>query len=115
MVAAHIELGQHGEDLAVQWYVRNGYTVVARNWRCAIGEIDLILRRGLLLVVSEVKARRSNAFGVPALAVGPDKQQRLRRLAAAWLADHRVGRRMTVRFDVVAVTGDVVDVYENAF
>jgi putative endonuclease len=89
--------------------------VVARNWRCAIGEIDLVLRRGPLLVIAEVKARRSAAFGVPALAVTAVKQQRLRRLAAAWLADHRAGRRMSVRFDVVAITGDDIDVYENAF
>ncbi len=68
-----------------------------------------------LLVVAEVKARKSAAFGVPALAVTPTKQQRLRRLAAAWLAEHRVGRRVDVRFDVVAITGDTVDVYENAF
>jgi putative endonuclease len=63
-----------------------------------------------------VKARKSAAFGVPALAVTPVKQQRLRRLATAWLAEHRVvGRRVDVRFDVVAITGDTVDVYENAF
>ena len=105
---------------------------VARTWRrtgtsargtgswpatgaAPIGEIDLVLRRGRLLVVAEVKARKSGAFGVPALAVTPTKQQRLRRLAAAWLAEHRVGRRVDVRFDVVAITGDAVDVYENAF
>jgi putative endonuclease len=115
VVAAHIVFGQHGEDLAAEWYERRGYTVVARNWRCPIGEIDLVLRRGRLLVVAEVKARKSAAFGVPALAVTPVKQQRLRRLAAAWLADHRIGRRVDVRFDVVAITGDVVDVYANAF
>ena len=115
MVAAHIAFGRRGEDLAADWYERQGYRVVARNWRCAIGEIDLVLRRGRLLVVAEVKARKSGAFGVPALAVTPTKQQRLRRLAAAWLAEHRVGRRVDVRFDVVAITGDAVDVYENAF
>ena len=115
MVAAHIAVGQRGEALAADWYRRKGYTVVARNWRCAIGEIDLIVRRGRTLVVCEVKTRRSHAFGVPAMAVGRAKQQRLRRLAAAWLAEHRSGRHVDVRFDVVAVTGDVVDVYENAF
>jgi putative endonuclease len=115
VVAEHIVFGQRGEDLAAAWYRRHGYTVVTRNWRCPIGEIDLIVRRDSTLVVSEVKARKSDAFGVPALAVTPSKQQRLRRLAAAWLAEHRVGRRMSVRFDVVAIIGDVVDVYENAF
>ena len=78
-------------------------------------EEPLIVRRRRLLVVAEVKARKSDAFGVPALAVTRAKQQRLRRLAAAWLAEHRVGRRLSLRFDVVAITGDQVDVYENAF
>jgi putative endonuclease len=115
VVAAHIEYGRRGEDRAADWYRARGYEIVCRNWRCAAGEIDLIARRGRVIVVCEVKARRSNAFGVPALAVGAAKQQRLRRLAAAWLADHRSGRLVEVRFDVVAVTGDRVDVYERAF
>jgi putative endonuclease len=115
MVAAHIEYGQRGEERAAAWYRQRGYEIVCRNWRCAIGEIDLIARRGRLVVVCEVKARRSDAFGVPALAVGAAKQQRLRRLAAAWLAGNRTGRNVDVRFDVVAVTGERVDVYEHAF
>jgi putative endonuclease len=115
MVAAHIAYGRRGEDLAAEWYLRRGYTVVGRNWRCPSGELDLIVRRGRMLVFCEVKARRSDAFAPPALAVGPAKQQRLRRLAAAWLTDHRAGRDLDVRFDVAAVTGDLVDVYENAF
>jgi putative endonuclease len=115
MVAAHIEYGQRGEERAAAWYRHRGYEIVCRNWRCAIGEIDLIARRGRLVVVCEVKARRSDAFGVPALAVGAAKQQRLRRLAAAWLASNRTGRNVDVRFDVVAVSGERVEVYEHAF
>jgi len=115
MVAAHIALGQAGEELAAQWYRARGYQVVDRNWRATIGEIDLVVRKGRLVVIAEVKTRRTDAFGVPALAVGPTKQQRLRRLAAAWLAAHRIRRRVDVRFDVVAITGTCVDVYENAF
>ena len=115
MVAAHIEYGRQGEERAATWYRRRGYEIVCRNWRFAIREIDLIARRGRVLVVCEVKARRSDAFGVPALAVGAAKQQRIRRLAAAWLASNRRGPNLEVRFDVVAVTGERVDVYENAF
>jgi putative endonuclease len=115
MAAVHIEYGRHGEELAAEWYARRGYSVLERNWRCPIGEIDLIARRGRLVVFCEVKARRSAAVVLPAMAVGPVKQQRLRRLAAAWLATHRFRRGVEVRFDVVAVTGSVVDVYENAF
>ena len=86
-----------------------------RNWRCSIGEIDIVARRGGLLVVVEVKTRRTDAFGVPALAVTPVKQRRLRRLAASWLAEHRIRRRVEVRFDVASVVGDVVTIYERAF
>lgn len=115
VVAAHIELGRFGEDLAAEWYRRRGYRVVDRNWRTSSGEIDLVVRRGRLVVIAEVKTRRTDAFGVPALAVGVVKQQRLRRLAATWLAERRIRRRVDVRFDVVAVTGDAVEVYEGAF
>ena len=115
MGAAHIELGQTGEHLAVAWYREHGYEVLDRNWRCAIGEIDIVARRARLLVVVEVKTRRTEAFGVPALAVTPAKQRRLRRLAACWLAEHRIGRRVEVRFDVASVVGDVVTIYDRAF
>jgi putative endonuclease len=114
-VAAHIAVGRQGEDLAASWYRQQGYEVVGRNWRTTIGEIDLIARRGRLLVVCEVKTRTSGFFGSPALAVGAVKQQRLRRLAAAWLATQRRRPHYDVRFDVVAVTGGEVTVYENAF
>jgi putative endonuclease len=113
--AAHIELGQTGEDRAVAWYRARGYEVIDRNWRCPIGEIDIVARRGHLLVVVEVKTRRTDAFGVPALAVTPVKQRRLRRLVASWLAEHRIGRRVEIRFDVASVVGDVVTIYERAF
>ena len=73
-----------------------------RNWRCAVGEIDLVLREGDTLVVCEVKTRRSLAQGHPLAAVTPKKANRLRRLAAAWLADHDVHPR-DVRIDMVGI------------
>ncbi|MEI8239906.1 MAG: YraN family protein [Actinomycetota bacterium] len=106
--------GRFGEDEAARWYVRHGYEVLARNWRCAHGEIDLVLGGPGLVVFSEVKARASAEFGGPQAAVNWRKQRRVRRLAAMWLADHRpVG--VTVRFDVVAVVGAKVEVIEGAF
>ena len=114
MPSSHLERGRRGEDLAAAWYACHGYDLVARNWRCPTGEVDLIVRRGELLVVCEVKARRTDAYGPPAAAVGRVKQQRLRRLAAEWLATTGV-RGVDVRFDVVAVTGIQVEVIEGAF
>ena len=106
--------GRWGEDEAARWYVRHGYTVAARNWRCPAGELDLVLRSGSTVVFCEVKARASDAYGGGGAAVGWDKQRRLRRLAAAWLEETGV-HGVTVRFDVVAVTGVRLDVLEGAF
>jgi putative endonuclease len=114
MASSRRAYGDFGERLAAQWYERHGYDVLARNWRCREGEIDLVARKGRVLVVCEVKARRSEAFGGGFEAVTATKQARLRRLAARWLAESRPGA-VEVRFDVVAVTGARVEVLEGAF
>jgi putative endonuclease len=114
MAHRNLETGRRGEDLAAAWYRRRGYDIVARNWRCPIGEIDLVVRRGRRVVVVEVKTRRSDAYGPAAAAVGAVKQRRLRALAAAWLAaTHTSG--VEVRFDVVAITADRIEVIAGAF
>ena len=97
-----------------RWYVARGFEVLDRNWRCAQGEIDLVLHRHGTVVFCEVKTRSSNRFGSPFEAVGRDKQRRLRRLAALWLAG-RPASYPAVRFDVAAVTGARVQVVEGAF
>jgi putative endonuclease len=97
------ELGRRAEALAHDHLVGADLVVVARNWRCRHGEIDLVATAPGLVVFCEVKARRSSAYGSPAAAVTARKQARLRALAAAWLAAtaHPPSR---VRFDVVTVT-----------
>ena len=96
------ELGRRGEDLACARLAESGLRVVARNWRCRLGEIDVIAAGRGLLVFCEVKTRRGDGFGTPAAAVDAAKQAQLRRLAGAYLrvTPHRPCR---VRFDVVAV------------
>ncbi len=95
-------LGRYGEDVAARHLTDQGIVVLERNWRCAAGEIDIVGRDGDVLVVCEVKTRRSTAFGDPLEAVTPAKAGRLRRLAAAWLAERGVHPR-EVRIDVVGV------------
>jgi putative endonuclease len=110
--------GAWGEDVAARHYRRAGYEIVDRNWRCAIGELDIVARRGDTVVFCEVKARRHDGFGGAVAAVDHVKQRRLRRLAASWLAEHRDvpgSGGWHVRFDVVAITGVAVEVYEAAF
>jgi putative endonuclease len=115
------QLGVRGEDQAAAHYRRAGYAVVARNWRCSLGEIDLVLSRGPLLVVCEVKTRRGglSMFGGPFEAVAWKKQRKMRALAETFIEATR-WRGEAVRFDVASVTvaGDgttSVFVFEDAF
>lgn len=95
-------LGRYGEELAAAHLVTDGLRLLARNWRCVHGELDVIAADGDILVFCEVKTRSSTRFGLPAEAVTPAKAARLRRLGGAWLADSDRSWR-SVRFDVVAV------------
>ena len=107
-------LGGFGEKLAAAHYRARGYAVLERNWRCRMGEIDLICARGGTLVVCEVKARTGPAHGHPFEAVTAPKQRRLRRLAALYLRQQ--GRRWPeVRFDVVSVLEGTLEIVEGAF
>ncbi len=108
-------LGRSGEDAAAAWYEAHGYTVLARNWRCRTGELDLVVALGREVVFCEVKTRTSDAFGVPAESVTHDKQMRIRRLAARWLDEEAPARPRAIRFDVASVMDGRVEVYEGAF
>lgn len=110
-------LGRSGEEVVARWYQANGYQVLARNWRCREGEIDVIVGRPGQVVFCEVKTRSSSAFGSPLEAVTPAKQRRLRRLALRWLQENPVGAgpSRSLRFDVASVLGGMVEVIEAAF
>ena len=103
--AQRLARGRYGEESAARWLGRQGMVVLDRNWRCELGEIDLVLRDGDVLVVCEVKTRTSDAFGSPFEAVTPAKLARLRRLAARWVAERGV-RVPEVRLDLVGVRLD---------
>ncbi|MGH9103965.1 MAG: YraN family protein [Acidimicrobiales bacterium] len=114
MRVAPRSVGQRGEEAAAAWYVERGFEVVARNWRCPSGELDLVCARSGTVVVCEVKSRTTDRFGAPVEAVTALKQARVRRAAAAWLSQGGL-RCRTVRFDVAGVTPAGVDVTEGAF
>ncbi len=95
--------GRYGEDLAVQHLEAAGLEILARNWRCRAGELDVVAREGTALVFVEVKARSGIGFGMPAEAVGQAKARRIRHLACAWLVEHRPPGAHDLRFDVVSI------------
>lgn len=111
-------LGRWGEDLAAGALAAKGYELLARNWRCPRGELDLVARQGECLVLVEVRTRRGLEYGSPEESITTAKQARLAALAEAyvqavsWPGDWRV--------DVVAVEADErgrllrLDHYENA-
>ncbi len=97
-------LGAYGEVLAARFLTRQGLVLLDHNWRCAEGEIDLVLRDGTTLVICEVKTRTSTACGTPHEAITKAKVNRLRRLASAWLRAHSA-HPDDVRLDLVTVLG----------
>jgi len=96
-------LGAFGEDVAARHLREQGMVVLDRNWRCAEGEIDLVLRDGPVLVVCEVKTRSSLACGTPHEAVPDSKLERLQRLGQRWLAAQGFEPPGGTRVDLVAV------------
>ncbi len=96
--------GRQAEERAARYLAGQGCTVIARNWRCAGGEVDIVARDGAWLVFAEVRARRGDALGSPEESVTPAKQARLARLATAYVAES--GWEGPWRIDVLALHYD---------
>jgi putative endonuclease len=94
--------------------VAQGFDIIARNWTMRGGELDVVARRAHLIVVCEVKARASNTFGSPLEAMTELKQQRVRRAGFAFVRTLDESG-LHVRFDVAAVLGTQLEIYENIF
>ena len=94
-------LGNLGEELAVKAIQRRGLEIVARNWRCPLGEIDIIAREGDVLAIIEVKTRRGRGAGTPEQGVDLRKQRKLCALAQCYVEN--IGWEGEVRIDVVGV------------
>ena len=102
--AKHHDAGRRGEDLAHRFLKRNGFTIVARNYRLAAGdaEADLIAWEGETLAIVEVKSRTSEEYGAPERAIGEEKRRHLLRVARGYSRKCGVGWER-VRLDVVTV------------
>ena len=101
MTSRRQKLGRRGEQLAAQALAARGITIVARNWRCAAGEIDIVARDGDTLVVVEVRTRRGEAYGTPEESMIPRKRAKLVELGETYVQETDWDGPW--RIDVVAV------------
>ena len=107
-------IGKKAEDVAYSFLVRNGLTLVTRNYRCRYGEIDLIMQDSDNLVFIEVRYRKSSLFGSAAESVSHNKQGKLVFTANHYLQNHP--SPLAMRFDVVAISADQeIEWITNAF
>lgn len=95
-------IGKYGEDLAAKYLQDHGYEILHRNWRCALGEIDLIAKDRNRYVFIEVKTRNGVGYGNPFEAITAAKVTRMRRLVAQWCFEQQVVG-VKVRLDAIAV------------
>ncbi|MCC8051093.1 MAG: YraN family protein [Clostridiales bacterium] len=108
-------VGAEYEKLAVRYLEDHGYQILCRNYRCRMGEIDLIARHEGYLVFVEVKYRANGRDGSALEAVDTRKQQRIIRVARWYLMEKHIPESQSVRFDVVAFDGDEVRIVKDAF
>jgi putative endonuclease len=110
--------GESGESLAVKLLKRNGYKIIEQNYRCKLGEIDIIAEDDGVLSFVEVKARRTDEFEEPKSAVTPQKQRKISMVALEYLKETEQMDK-NARFDVVAILllpeHPDVQIIKNAF
>lgn len=114
----HIPLGKIGEELAVAHLKKMKYKILERNYKCPLGEVDLVARDKNTLVFIEVKTRKTKDFGGPAAAVDFRKQRQLSKVALHYLNQKKLNN-IPARFDVVAIeliaSSPHIELIRNAF
>lgn len=111
-------LGKEGERIAETYLRKKGYRLVERNYRCSVGELDLVVLDHGVIVFVEVKTRMDERFGAPLESVGTRKQKKMIKAALFFLSQHRLHHR-EARFDVIGITfvgrEPAVEHIQNAF
>lgn len=107
--------GTYYEGACAAWLERNDYEIMERNFRCRMGEVDLIAKNEGYLVFIEVKFRTNASMGAPYEAVDGRKQMRIRQVARWYMKIRQLPVNTPVRFDVMAVNGSDIQLFKNAF
>ncbi len=107
--------GTEKEEAAEEFLKQSGMRILEKNFRCRQGEIDIIGFHDGYLVFVEVKYRKNESRGFPEEAVHREKQRKISHVARVYLYQHKIGTEQPVRFDVVAICGEQIKWYQNAF
>jgi len=110
----NIELGKYGEKLAVNYLKKMHYKILTTNFKSKNGEIDIIAKDGEFIVFIEVKYRSSKLYGMPSEAVEKHKQQKIKMVAMKYLAGNPLESDF-IRFDVVQIVGNEIELIKSAF
>ncbi|HHW89614.1 MAG TPA: YraN family protein [Clostridiales bacterium] len=114
MKKQNLQKGKIGEAKAVYHLKKTGYTIIQTNFRCSIGEIDIIAQDNGVLAFVEVKSRKDTAYGYPSEAIGYKKRQNIAKVAITYIKQNNLFD-MPVRFDVVEIIGDEINLIKDAF
>ena len=107
--------GAYYENLVAEYLKTQGYEILEKNYRCRIGEIDLIAKEGETLVFVEVKYRKTKRAGYALEAIDSRKAGQVRRVAAVYLYEHGFSESAACRFDAVGIDGEQITHLINAF
>ena len=106
-----IDKGKFGETVAASYLEKQGYEIIERNFRCRLGEVDIICKKNNQIVFVEVKTRTSDQYGAPSEAVTKDKMNKIRKVAALYMMSEKI-TNYQVKFDVMEI---LVNHIESAF
>ena len=106
-----VDKGKFGESVAASYLEKQGYQVIERNFRCRLGEVDIICKKNNQIVFVEVKTRTSDQYGAPSEAVTKDKVGKIRKVAALYMMSEKI-TNYQVKFDVMEI---LLNHIENAF
>ncbi|MBR1634583.1 MAG: YraN family protein [Lachnospiraceae bacterium] len=110
------KVGQQYEDVAAEYLENQGYCIMERNYRRRGGELDIVAKRDGMLIVCEVKYRKTAEQGSPLEAVDARKQMQISKMTAHYLVSHGYREEVPVRFDVIGIDGNgQIRHIENAF
>lgn len=107
-------IGKVGEDKAIDFLKTKGYEILYRNYKTKFGEIDIIATDNDYLVFVEVKRRMSLSYGTPQESITKLKQSHIIKSALSFIKQHNI-KNKSIRFDVVTITGEKIDIIKNAF